>query len=238
MSGSALEGPVKDRGVHIRSELGIAQLLRPQSVAFVGVSSRSNSAGRNALDNFLKNEFGGTIHVVGRSDEPIAGYPCLSSIDDLPDGIDLAVLSLPGSGVLDAVQACCRKGIKAAVVFASGFAELGGEAQATQAAIEKAAHDGNLALLGPNCIGLRNYHDRIAIGLVPWPSLPKAFNTGIGEVALVGQSGGLLRNAELTLQARNVPVSHYITTGNEAVLDLAEFIEYFASIKSTAVVAL
>ena len=78
----------------------------------------------------------------------------MPSIDDLPDGVDAAVLVVPQSAVLDAVAACGRRGVGAAIVFASGYAEVGEAGRAEQEKLAAAARAANVALLGPNCIGI------------------------------------------------------------------------------------
>lgn len=212
----------------------IDRLLAPRAVAIIGVSERASSAGRNALANLEKGEFGGDIHLVGRAAGEIAGRPCLASIDDLPDGVDLAVLALPSSAILDAVAACARKKVGAAVIFAAGFAEVGGGGE--QEELARIAAEGGIAILGPNCLGYTNYGRRLAVGMMPSPPLP-ATGAIRGGAALVGQSGGILRDTELSLQARGIPVSFYITTGNEAVLSVSHFLDYLADDPATSVIA-
>src|SRR5436853_6280217 len=92
-----------------RGPKAVAKFLRPKSIAIVGMSSRAGSAGQVILQALKLNKFAGDIHLVGRSDEPIDGRPVLKSADELPEGIDLAVFTLPAAGVRDAVAACTRR---------------------------------------------------------------------------------------------------------------------------------
>ena len=98
------------------------RLLRPRSVAIVGVSPEPGHMGGSVLANLQRCGFAGAIHLVSRSRPEIGGQRCVPSIDDLPDGVDAAVLVVPQSAVLDAIAACGRRGVGAAVVFASGYA--------------------------------------------------------------------------------------------------------------------
>src|SRR6187455_649711 len=92
-----------------RGPEAVARFLRPCSVAIVGISSRAGSAGRVILQALELNNFKGDIHLVGRSAEPIDGRPVLRSADALPEGVDLAVFTLPAAGVREAVAACVKR---------------------------------------------------------------------------------------------------------------------------------
>src|SRR5258708_6986833 len=140
----------------------VARLMRPRAVAIVGISSRPGSAGHGVLANLTVNDHRADIHLVGRSGGAIEGHPVLGGIDELPEGVDLAIFTLPAAGVADAVAACARRKIGAAVIFASGFAEVG--ERAAQDRIAAIARDGGVALLGPNCLGYNNYVDGLVVG--------------------------------------------------------------------------
>ena len=88
--------------------------------------------GGSVLANLERCGFAGDIHLVSRSRAEINGRPCVPSIDDLPHGVDAAVLVVPQTAVLDAIAACGRRGVGAAIVFASGFAEVGDAGRAEQ----------------------------------------------------------------------------------------------------------
>ena len=99
------------------------------------MSTRAGSAGQVILQSLKLNNFEGDIHLVGRSDEPIDGRPVLKSADELPEGVDLAVFTLPAAGVREAIEACARRKVGSAMVFAAGFAEVGDSA--TQDAVDQ-----------------------------------------------------------------------------------------------------
>src|SRR6478609_2900788 len=98
--------------------------LRPQSVAVIGVSQAPGSAGQNAIRNLLASGYSGALHIVARGGGTFEGVASVATIEDLPEGIDLAVLALPAGAVLDAVRSCGAREIGVAVIFASGFGEL------------------------------------------------------------------------------------------------------------------
>ena len=159
-------------------------------------------------------------------------------MDDLPQGIDLAVLTLPAAAVREAIEGCVRRRVKAAVIFASGFAEVNSDGTDEQARIGEIARAGGLALLGPNCLGYMNFVDGFAAVFFSAQPTPRLPDDTRGAVAIVAQSGGLGSHLQGGLNARGVPVSCWISTGNEAGLGLADFIRYLLEDPVTQVIAL
>ena len=154
-----MSGPEDARGPK-----AVARFLRPRSVAIVGISSRAGSAGQVILQSLKLNKFKGDIHLVGRSNEPIDGRPVLKSADELPEGVDLAVFTLPAAGVREAIEACARRKVGSAMIFAAGFAEVGD--QATQDAVTNTARAAGLAVVGPNCLGVTNNVDGMMLHML------------------------------------------------------------------------
>ncbi|MBI4292158.1 MAG: acetate--CoA ligase family protein [Betaproteobacteria bacterium] len=210
--------------------------MRPRSIAIVGMSARSGSIGQLILSSLKVNEFPGPIHLVGRSPEPIEGRPVLSSADQLPVGVDLAVFLLPAAAVGEALAACMRRKVGAAMIFASGFAETGDRTE--QERISAMAREGGLALVGPNCLGFTNNVDGLMVHML-FARKARRFSQGDAPgVAFVGQSGGLLGHFQRAATARALPVSYVVSTGNEAGLDLADFTEYLVEDAPTRVIVL
>src|SRR5437667_4970881 len=133
------------------------RLLRPRSVAIVGVSTEPGHMGGSVLANLERCHFDGPIHLVSRSRPEIGGRAAVASIDDLPHGVDVAVLVIPQTAVIDAIAALGRRGAGGAIVFASGYAEVGDAGRAEQDRLAAAARAANVAVLGPNCIGMCSF---------------------------------------------------------------------------------
>jgi acyl-CoA synthetase (NDP forming) len=220
------------------STSAITYLMRPRSVAIVGISAKPGSAGRVVLELLDNNKFLGPVHLVGRSTADIGGREVLASIDQLPQGIHLAVLTLPAAAVRDAIEGCVRRGVKAAVIFASGFAEVNSDGTDEQARIGEIARAGGLAVLGPNCLGYMNFVDGFAAVFFSAQPTPRLPDDTRGAVAIVAQSGGLGSHLQGGLNARGIPVSCWISTGNEAGLGLTDFIRYLLEDPVTQVIAL
>jgi acyl-CoA synthetase (NDP forming) len=223
-----MSGPEAARGPQ-----AVARFLRPRSVAIVGISQRPASAGQVILQSLKLNNFPGDIHLVGRTSEPIEGHPVLKSADELPEGVDLAVFTLPAAGVREAIEACARRKVGSALVFAAGFAEVGdSETQDTVTAIARAA---GLAVVGPNCLGVTNNVDGMWLHMLFAREARRGVENG---VAFVGQSGGLLGHFQRATDGRGIPLSYVISTGNEAGLESTDFLEFLAEDRSTRVIAL
>src|SRR4051812_13774458 len=196
-----------------RGAAAVERMMRPKSVAIVGISSKPGTAGHAVLNNLTANNFP-NIHLVGRSGGTIAGHPVLTSIDELPEGIDVAVFTLPANGVKDAIIACIRRKVGGVVLFASGFAEVG--ERGAQDEIAKIAQEGGLALLGPNCLGYTNFVDGLAIGFTNIGAVKKINAAGDPALAIISQSGGLGSHIRWAFDSRDLQCSYSISTGNEA----------------------
>ncbi len=207
-----------DRLERCRGNIGA--LLRPRSIAIVGASANPSAFGRRVLANLDRFGFPGEIHLVGRADM-IEGRPCLPVVDALPDGVDLAVIAIGGKDVAAAIRQCGDRGVRAAVVYGSGFAEAGEAGRAAQEELTAAALDGGIALLGPNCTGLTNFVDNVPLTF--GNSRPRPVKAP--AIAVVGQSGGMVGAIRMALEARALDISYTIATGNEGVLGVEDFLD-------------
>jgi len=212
----------------------VGRLLRPASIAIVGISSEPGSFGATMLSSLKSFDYRGAIHLVSRSSGEVFGRPCVPSIDDLPMGVDLAVLCLPRAGVRDAIAACGRRGIGGAVVFASGFAETGAAGLTEQRAIGESALRSEIALLGPNCLGLINQVDGVALCM----ALPEPGRDRNPTVGFIAQSGAMMLAAVEVARAKGIGYTHIISTGNEAVIGVADFLAELIEDNATRVITL
>ena len=223
-----MSGPQDARGPK-----AVAKFLCPSSIAIIGISTRAGSAGQIILQCLKVNNFKGDIYLVGRTDELINDRPVLKSVDELPEGVELAVFTLPAGSVREAIEACARRKVGTAMVFAAGFAEVGD--YATQDAVTAAARTAGLAVVGPNCLGVTNNVNGMMLHMLYAREALRGVENG---VAFVGQSGGLLGHFQRAADGRGIPVSYVISTGNEAGLESTDFLEFLAEDRSTRVIAL
>jgi acetate---CoA ligase (ADP-forming) len=214
-----------------RSANAVARFLRPRSIAVIGISTRTGSAGQIILQCLKINRFVGEVHLVGRTDELIDGRRVLKSADELPEGVDLAVFTLPAAAVCDAIEACARRKVGTALVFAAGFAEIGDHA--TQDAVAATARAAGLAVIGPNCLGVTNNVDGLMLHML---YAQEALHGVTDGVAIIGQSGGLLGHFQRACDGRGIPLSFVISTGNEAGLDTTDFLDFLVDDPSSRVI--
>ena len=200
----------------------IQRMLHPKSIAIVGISPQPTSPAAAILGNIERFGYPATIHLVSRNRTEVLGRPCVPTVDELPEGIDLALLLVPRAGVLDALEACARRKAGAAIVYASGFAEMGEGGRELQDQIVAVAQAAGIALLGPNCLGFVNHLDGLALSFSPF--YPET-DAPPAKVAFVSQSGGTPTIVKYALAAKHIGVSYQITTGNEAALGIEDFLD-------------
>ncbi|MFN3536661.1 MAG: CoA-binding protein, partial [Brevundimonas sp.] len=164
----------------------------------MGVSSTPGSAGRNALNNLLAGGYDGEIHLVSRSGAEVDGRTSVASVSNLPENVDLAILAVPAAAMTETVAACAERRVGVAIIFASGFAELGEEGKAAQDALVAAAKAGGMSLIGPNCLGYRNYVKPMFVGFSGGMTPTLSPRDG-KAVAVLTQSGGMMAHLTLAL---------------------------------------
>lgn len=211
----------------------IHAILRPRSVAVVGASNDAGKLTGRPIAYLQEAGFGGAIYPINPRYGQIAGLKSYASAADLPEAPDLALVLVGADRVMEAVRDLAARGTIAAVVLASGFGEAGIEGRARQELLRKAA--GDMRLLGPNTIGLVNLTDKIpltASGAMEAGALPS------GPIALLSQSGGILGSLLSRASARGIGFSKLVATGNEADLEVSDFLSALAEDDATSVVAL
>src|SRR5215831_14197876 len=204
-------------------------LFQPRSVAVVGASEKP-TIGRRLIASLDRFGFSGPIFPVNPNYPAVSGRPCYASIAELPEASDVAVFCVGHERVLEPFAAAAERGVKAAVIYDGGFAERGGDGQSLQAQIEGICADADIALCGPNCMGVLSPHH---------PSMTYLQElrtpTGLaGNVGIVSQSGGFCIG--LVNDVRRFGFSHVISSGNEATLAAADYLEYLVDDPHTKVI--
>jgi acyl-CoA synthetase (NDP forming) len=216
------------------AQASLNRLLRPAAIAIVGASPTPGSLGASVFGNLRRMGFAGAIHLINPNRPEIAGRPCLASARDLPFGVDCAVLAVPRAAVLDAVRDCAARGVGGVIIYAVGFAEDGPEGLAEQQEIARIAGQAGMVVEGPNCLGMVNYIDGAPLTFVETQARRL---TGKG-VAIVSQSGAIAAILSTSLLERNVALSFMVSTGNEAVSGVEDYLEYMIADPQTAVITI
>ncbi|VVB68124.1 Acetate--CoA ligase [ADP-forming] I subunit alpha [Candidatus Norongarragalina meridionalis] len=213
-------------------------LLEPKSVAVIGASREPRSVGYGVLQGLLKGcvmpskyakRFPGKVYAVNPNAKTIQGVKCHASVKDIAGDVDLAVICVPAKIVPPVLRECAEKRVKAAVVVSAGFAEVGdAELQEELATIAK---KGGMRLLGPNCLGVIRPSKSLnaSFGL----SMPRA-----GGAAFITQSGALADSVIDWALEEMYPFSAIVSLGNQADVDEADLVEWFAGDGETKAIAL
>jgi acyl-CoA synthetase (NDP forming) len=205
-------------------------LLAPRCVAIVGASPRENTLGNNVVVNLRRFGYAGRIMPVHPSAPEVAGLPAYRAFAELPEPAECAVLAVPADKIAAALEEGAAHGLRAAVVFASGFAELGEEGRARQQELQALCARTGIVLCGPNCLGLVNVHKRVSLYS---SGIPEGMRDG--GLAVVSHSGSAC--IALSTLGR-FGLSYLVSVGNAAVLDVADYLEYLADDSETKAAAL
>jgi acetate---CoA ligase (ADP-forming) len=236
IGGDVHEGPsLIDLELKQTSRAQLDRLLRPRSIALVGASSTRGSLGDCVLSNLEVAGYPGELHLVNPKRPTIHGRACLGSIEELPVGVDCAVLAIPGPAVVESVRACAARQVGSAIVFSAGFAEAGEAGRSAQAELQGIAREHGMIVEGPNCLGMVNYVDGIPLTFVVTPPQEREDAPG---VAIVSQSGALAAVMAVNMRHHGIPLTYSVSTGNEAAIGVEDFIEHLIGDRTTRVFAL
>jgi acyl-CoA synthetase (NDP forming) len=197
--------PLSKRAQNLR------RLLKPRHVCIVGGQAMEDSIRRCADTGYA-----GEIWVVNPKRSELGGRKCYASITDLPEAPDATFIAVPREPTIDILRALNAAGAGGAICYAAGYAEVGGEGHGLQQQLIEAV--GDLAMVGPNCYGILNYLDGIAL----WPTGHNGRRVESG-CAFIGQSGNIALN--VTANDRSVPFGYVISSGNQVILTVADFVD-------------
>ncbi|MDA1310392.1 MAG: acetate--CoA ligase family protein [Proteobacteria bacterium] len=208
-------------------------LMRPQSVAVIGASDEPARIGGRPVYSMLAGKYQGRLYPVNPSRDTVQGLKAYASIKDVPETVDSAVISVPASVAVDVIRECAEAGVKSAVVFTSGFAEIGDAGLDGQAEIARIAQQSGMRIVGPNCLGVFT----LDIGWFgTFANTLASLKVPNGPIGIVTQSGAYGGHLFTISQNRGVGTNHWVTTGNEVDVDVAEVIEYYAQVDSIRVI--
>lgn len=207
-----------------------ARFFDPKSVAVIGVSADQNAFGTQYLAALLNFGFKGNLYPVNPRGGSLLGLTVYPSLGDIPDSIDLAVISVPGRAVSGILENCLTKGIKAAIVLSAGFSETGEEGKKLETEMRRIIAKG-IRVIGPNCFGIYCPHGGLTV--IPGKDFPKEN----GPVGLVAQSGQFTEMIVLASRGLGIRFSEAISYGNACDLNETDLIELLADDPETKVIA-
>ena len=216
---------------HTAVVASLRPFFEPTSVAVIGASRRRGSIGGELFRNILAGDFEGAAYPVNRDGEPVAGVRGFASIEDVPEPVDLAVISLPSGAVLEAAEQALRKGVRALVVISAGFAEVGSEGAERQERLLALVRSHGARMIGPNCLGIasaaRSLNATFAARTAP-----------SGDIGFSSQSGALGLALLEAAHSRGLGLSAFVSIGNKADVSSNDLVEWWEDDESTKVVLL
>ena len=198
----------------------MAAIFHPKSVAFIGASGTFAKWGNLLFTNTLFGKFEGKIHLVNPGGGKIAGMDVYTSVLDIPDAVDLAVVTIPAALVLELIDELEQKGVKSVVLISSGFAEVGPKGRELEEQLVRKAQKAGITILGPNTMGICNPHHKFfCTGAVARPKP--------GTTAFVSQSGNMGVQLLFFADAQGIGIRAFAGSGNEAMVTVEDALDGF-----------
>lgn len=207
--------------------------FNPQSVAVVGASTKPHTVGNDLLRNLLFHEFNGSVYPVNPKARAVLSVHAYPTLKDLPGPVELAVVVVPASAVLEVVQQAAETGVKAMVLLSAGFKESGKEGAALELRLRDAVREAGIALIGPNCLGIINTDPAVRLNATFARKMPQA-----GNLAFISQSGALCTSVLDYAEERRMGFSKFVSFGNKADVNEIDLLSYLADDEKTHVIAM
>ncbi|MGV2895912.1 acetate--CoA ligase family protein [Achromobacter sp. AGC78] len=215
------------------SDPTLSRLFTPRSIAIVGASATPGKIGAMPVSLLRQHGYDGRILPINPRADSIQGLPAAPDLAALDTDVDLVILAVPAAHAALALQSARPGQVGGAVVFTSGFSETGAEGVAMQEALCAIARERGIRLLGPNCLGYMNVRHKVYATFSPAPANGAV---ALGGIGMVSQSGGGGAYAYCMARERGLGLSHWISTGNEADIDVADCINWLAHDADTRVI--
>lgn len=229
----------KPRGDTLTTRVGVERhrnleaLFAPKSIAVIGASNKPGSVGRAVFTNILLNEYTGTVYPVNPNYHSITGVKAYTSVENLPEAPEMAVIVVPSMAVPNVVEDCGKKGVKGLVVISAGFKEVGGEGVQLESQIASIVQKYSMRMIGPNCLGVMNTDPTTRLNASFASSMPAQ-----GSIAFASQSGALGEAVIDYASGEKIGFSKFISLGNKADVNENDVLEYLHEDPQTRVILL
>ncbi len=225
---SVPEGSVPDR-------IPLARIVGPRSVAVVGASEDVGKFGGRVIHYLIKHGFPGRLVPINPNRPAIRGLPAFPSLAALPEPVDVAILAVPVAHLEAQITEAAAAGVGACIVITAKLAESGPEGAALQERVVRIARGAGMRLVGPNCLGIFNPVDRAMLS----SSLAlEGEGFAPGGIGVISQSGALMGTLVSLAHDHGARFSRCISVGNQADLELCDFLDYLIADEATRVIAL
>lgn len=224
-----------------RGQKYLKYLFNPKSIAVIGASRNPEKAGGAVLENLIKGGYKGKIYPVNPNAEEAQGVKSYKNIEAIIKSettysgkkpqIDLAVIIVPAKAAGEVLAQCGEAGVKSVIIISSGFSEAGKEGRKLEGEIVAIAQKFEIALLGPNCLGVINTENNLNA------SFASSFSKK-GNIALISQSGAIISSLIDWGNQNNLGFSKIVSLGNKAAADEIDMLDYLEKDKSTRLIAM
>jgi acyl-CoA synthetase (NDP forming) len=215
------------------SNQSLSALFRPRSIAVFGASDDPTRVGGRPIANMIRHGFAGPIYPINPKYPRVQGLPAYAELATVPGPVDLAIFAIPASLVEATLEDCAARGVRVAIVFSSGYAEMGAKGEAAQSRITALTRRTGLRVLGPNCLGMIN----VAAGAICTFGQGPAFDMPpAGGISIVSQSGAFGTFTLAVARDRGLPVAFWAATGNEADIEFADCVDWLCDDPETQVI--
>ncbi|NLL57956.1 MAG: acyl-CoA synthetase, partial [Firmicutes bacterium] len=202
-----------------KDESSLQKLFYPGSIAVLGASDTPGKLGWNVFHNLLYHRFAGKLYPVNIKAKTVQGVPAVSSIGEIEESVDAAIILVPAAQTVQAFEECCRKGIKMIIIESAGFAETGESGKGVEKELRQLAEKYNCRFVGPNCSGIINTHHNVVQSIGVVGDLRK------GNIGLVAQAG--VYAAGMLWGVRHIMDFAVVATiGNKADINETDILEY------------
>lgn len=216
------------------SPASLQALFAPRSIAIVGASDDPARIGERPLAGCLALGYAGDLYPVNPTRARVQGMRAYPSLAAIEGPVELAVVALPAAHCVATIEACAARGVRAAVILSAGFAEVDAEGAARQERIRTIARESGMRVIGPNCMGALSLRSGV---VASFTSLVDADPARRGAISVVSQSGAFGSHCLALMRERGLGVDLWVTTGNQADVDVADCIAYLAQAADTRVIA-
>jgi acetyl coenzyme A synthetase (ADP forming)-like protein len=208
-------------------------IFRPKSIAVIGASRDPKTIGYRIVEELVRNHFQGPVYPVNPKASSIASIHSYHSVSDLPERVDLGIVTVPVSAVMNVVDECAAKGVRALIVITAGFAEVDENGRQIQRQLLEKVRGSGMRMVGPNCMGVLNTDPEVSMNASFSPIFPP-----VSSVAMSSQSGALGIAILDVASRRGLGVSTFISVGNKADVSGNDLLQYWEEDPHTNVILL
>ena len=211
----------------------LKSVFEPKSIAVIGASATIDTVGNAIFSNILQSNFQGAVYPVNPKYNNIMSVKAYADVSSIPDDVDMAVICISAKAVVNAIKQCAEKGVKGIVLITAGFKEIGEEGKKLEDEIIAIADKYNIALIGPNVLGIINTDKDISLNANFALKMPRS-----GNVAIISQSGAIGVAALDYAHQHDLGISKFVSIGNKAVIDESDVLEYLIDDDATKIITI